>query len=122
MCALCALLRLVQIVVLLPYFYFVFKVIYPLKTVNLFQALTVYSMLLAASAKETQQELPRAKWYKKNKAAPPTTGDILNQYKAASRADNMSISYKDFVKLEHIQRSRKNAANPSLSAVLYCRN
>jgi hypothetical protein len=82
----------------------------------------VYSMLLAASAKETQQELPRAKWYKKNKAAPPTTGDILNQYKAASWADNMSISYKDFVKLENIQRSRKNSANPSLSAVLYCRN
>lgn len=82
----------------------------------------VYSMLLTASAKETQQELPRPKWYRKHKKSPPTTGDILNQFKAASWADNMAISYNNFVKLEHVQRSRKNSLNPSLSAVLYCRN
>lgn len=82
----------------------------------------VYSMLLLASAKETQLELPRPKWYRKDKLSPPTTGDILNQFKAAKWANNMAINYNDFVKLEHIQRSRKNSANPSLSAVLYCRN
>ncbi len=81
----------------------------------------VYSMLLTASAKETQQELPRPKWYKKTKSSPATTGDIINQFKAAKWADNMAISYNNFVKLENTQRSRKNAANPSLSAVLYCR-
>jgi hypothetical protein len=82
----------------------------------------VYSMLLTASAKNTQQELPRPKWYKKPKLSPPTTGDILNQYRAASWADNISISYNNFVKLENKQRSRRNSVNPNLSAVLYCRN
>lgn len=82
----------------------------------------VYSMLLAASAKETHQELPRPKWYRKNKISPPTTGDILNQFKAAGWAENMAIDYNNFIKLEQAQRSRKNSANPSLSAVLYCRN
>jgi len=82
----------------------------------------VYSMLLTASAKATHQELPRPKWYRKQKSSPPTTGDILNQFKAASWADNMAISYNNFVNLEHVQRSRKNYSNPNLSAVLYCRN
>lgn len=82
----------------------------------------VYSMLLTASAKETQQELPRPKWYRKKKFSPPTTGDIINQFKAAKWADNMAISYNDFVKLEHLQRSRKNSINSSLSAAIYFRN
>lgn len=79
-------------------------------------------MLLTASAKEIHQELPRPKWYSKNKISPPTTGDILNQFKAASWAANMSIDYNNFIKLEQAQRSCKNSANPSLSAVLYRRN
>lgn len=82
----------------------------------------VYSMLLAASAKKAQVELPRPKWYSKDKAAPPTTGDTLNQFRAANWANNMAIRFSDFVKLEHLQRSRKNTINPGLSAVLYCRN
>lgn len=82
----------------------------------------VYAMLLTASAKTTQQELPRPKWYRKDKTSPPTTGDILNQFKAANWADNMAIDYSSLVKLENTQRSRKNSVNPCLSAVFYCRN
>lgn len=82
----------------------------------------VYSLLQLASSTENLTELPRPKWYKKDKKSTPTTGDIINQFKAGTWAENMSIRYDDFVKLECLQRSRKNSANPSLSAVLYCRN
>jgi hypothetical protein len=82
----------------------------------------IYSMLLTASAKESQPELPRPKWYSKDKQSPPTTGDVLNQYRAANWAENMAIQYSDLVKLESVQRSRKNSTNPSVSAVLYYRN
>jgi IS4 transposase len=82
----------------------------------------VYSLLLTASAKENHQELPRPKWYRKNKTSPATTGDILNQFKAASWAENMAIDYSNFIKLEQGQRSRKNSPDPNLSAVLYRRN
>jgi hypothetical protein len=82
----------------------------------------IYSLLQLASSGENITELPRPKWYKKEKQSAPTTGDIINQFKAATWAENMSIEYDNFVNLEHVQRSRKNSANPSLSAVLYCRN
>jgi len=81
----------------------------------------IYSMLLTASAKQSQPELPRPKWYTKNKQSPPTTGDVVNQYRAANWAENMAIQYNDLVTLESVQRSRKNSSNPSLSAVLYYR-
>lgn len=82
----------------------------------------VYSLLQIASNTEKHIELPRPKWYKKDKKSAPTTGDIINQFKAGTWAENMSIGYDDFVNLEYLQRSRKNSVNPSLSAVLYCRN
>lgn len=82
----------------------------------------IYSMLLTASLQKKQQELPRPKWYKKDKSKPPTTGDIINQFKAAKWANNMAITFTNFVKLEHIQRSRKISANPNISAVIYSRN
>jgi hypothetical protein len=82
----------------------------------------IYSLLQLASNTENHTELPRPKWYKKNKQSVPTTGDIINQFKASTWAENMSINYDDFVNLEYLQRSRKNSVNPSLSAALYCRN
>ena len=82
----------------------------------------VYSLLLTASAKDNHQELPRPKWYKKKKTAPATTGDLINQFKAASWAKHMAINYTDFVNLEHTQRSHRNSPNPNISAALYCRN
>lgn len=82
----------------------------------------VYSLLQIASNTEKHTELPRPKWYKKDKKSAPTTGDIINQFKAGTWAENMSIGYDAFVNLEYLQRSRKNSVNPSLSAVLYCRN
>lgn len=81
----------------------------------------VYSMLQVASNFENLTELPRPKWYKK-KTLGPTTGDLINQFKAATYAENISIDYENFIKLEQLQRSRKNYANPSISAALYCRN
>lgn len=82
----------------------------------------VYSMLLTVSSKEEHLELPRPKWYRKIKTSLPTTGDLLNQFKAAIWAENMAIDYTNFINLEHAQRSRKNSPNPSISAVLYSRN
>jgi hypothetical protein len=82
----------------------------------------VYSLLQLASHKEKLVELPRPKWYKKDSKSRPTTGDIINEFKAATYAENIAISYDDFVNIEHQQRSRKNSVNPSLSAVFYCRN
>jgi hypothetical protein len=82
----------------------------------------VYSILLTASAHGNHQELPRPKWYRKNKISPPTTGDILNQFQAACWAENKAMKYNNFIKLEEAQRSHKNPSNPSLSAVLYRRN
>jgi hypothetical protein len=82
----------------------------------------VYSLLQLASNKDKLVELPRPKWYKKVSKSKPTTGDILNEFKAATYAENIAIGYDDFVNIEHQQRSRKNSLNPSLSAVFYCRN
>lgn len=81
----------------------------------------VYSMLLVAAEKEKHEELPRPKWYKKSKESKPTTGDTLNQFRAAAWSKIMSINYSNFINLENVQRSRKNSANPSLSAILYMR-
>jgi hypothetical protein len=81
----------------------------------------VYSMLLTAAEKEKIEELPRPKWYKKTKESKPTTGDTLNHFRAANWSKTMSINYSNFINLEYVQRSRKNSANPSLSAVLYMR-
>lgn len=82
----------------------------------------VYSLLLLASNKEKLVELPRPKWYTKDAKSKLTTGDIINEFKAATYAENIAVSYDDFVNLEHLQRSRKNSLNPSLSSVFYCRN
>lgn len=82
----------------------------------------VYSMLLTAAAKYTQDNLPRPKWYQKDKNAPPTTGDLINLFRASKWAENMAISFSNFVKMQTVKRSRKNSVNPSLSSVLYCRN
>lgn len=81
----------------------------------------VYSMLLTASEKENQQQLPRPKWYKKHNDNHNTTGDIINQFRALSWAKQAAISYDDFVNLEHIQRSRKNSSTPCFSSMFYMR-
>jgi hypothetical protein len=83
---------------------------------------SIYAMILLASIKQNLQELPRPKWYKKNDSVYHTTGDILNQFRAVKWANSMAIDFNDFVKLEQLQQSRKISANPSISAMIYCRN
>lgn len=81
----------------------------------------VYSMLLTASEKENQKQLPRPKWYTKQNKTQTTTGDIINQFRALSWANHTAINYDDFVNFQHIQRSRKNSSNPLFSSMFYMR-
>lgn len=82
---------------------------------------SIYAMLLLAGIKTKDISLPRPKWYK-NKTKQPTTGDLINNYRATNWSQNMKISFTDFVNIEKNLQSRKNYSNPSVSSVIYARN
>lgn len=82
---------------------------------------SIYAMLLIAGLKSKEVSIPRPKWYK-NKSKMPTTGDMINNYRAINWAHNMKISFTNFVNIEKNLRSRKNYSNPCISSVIYARN
>lgn len=69
-----------------------------------------------------EQELPRAKWYKKDLSTRPTTGDIINNIRAQLWSKAIGINYSSFLKNEVITQSLRNEVNPCKSAMLYMRN
>lgn len=81
----------------------------------------VYSLLLLAAQKTKEKQLPRPKWYRKKEETNITTGDVINAFRANNWAQNLNISYSDFVNLQQLQRSRKNSTNPTMAAVMYAR-
>lgn len=86
----------------------------------------IYAFVQLASHKVHKNfdanQLPRAKWYPNQKSKRVTTGDIINEFKTQLWAKSIDMSFSHFMKLQNMQRSRKNIINPTVSAALYARN
>ncbi len=82
----------------------------------------IYAMLLIAAHTAKTQALPRPRWYKTIKSAGPTTGDILNRFRALNWANYAQINFSDFVKIQRKLQQHRKTDNPILSALLYARN
>ncbi len=66
--------------------------------------------------------LPRPRWYPKKEKKRHSTGDLLNNLRAQAWAKSIGLNFSGFIKNELQLQSRRNAANPCSSAMLYARN
>lgn len=66
--------------------------------------------------------LPRPKWYKKREGKRHSTGDLINNLKAQTWSKTIGMNFSGFVNHELKTQSRRNVANPCISAMIYARN
>jgi hypothetical protein len=80
----------------------------------------IYGLLhLAAHRSISQQSediLPRPKWYPRKEMTRHTTGDLLNNFRAQTWAKANKMNYADFLSSQLHSRSLRNAADPFISA------
>jgi hypothetical protein len=82
----------------------------------------IYAMILLAGLKTTSSQMPRPKWYSKQKNQRRTTQDLINEFRAQTWADSVKIDYEDFVNIEQQQRSTKKSSKSRFSSFFYARN
>lgn len=87
---------------------------------------SIYAMLHLAAhralKKNSDQILPRPKWYPKKAQARHSTGDLVNNLKAQAWSRYIGMNFSGFVNTQVKSRSHRNVTNPTTSAMFYLRN
>lgn len=85
----------------------------------------VYGLLLLANHRiktaNTDNQLPRSKWYPKKSTQRTTTGDMLNVFRSQIWAMHSSANFSHFINSQHHDMKHKKLINPTFSAAFYRR-